>query len=139
MNSAIFSARVMLPPLQRLRAVCLTPNLVAQYALEHLARRIARQRIADVQLARHLEARKVLPAVVAQPVVVELPRPDSSTTTATGRSPHCSSGTPDHRHSLTVGHGKMTRSTSEEAMFSPPEMIMSFLRSVRNRKPSSSR
>src|SRR6195256_2290431 len=55
----------------------------------------------------------------------------ASTTTATGRSPQRSSGMPMTATSRTCGSSSMTRSTSEDSIFSPPEMIMSFLRSVR--------
>src|SRR4029079_4331696 len=64
--------------------------------------------------------------------------PGASTTTATGTSPHRSSGRPITATSTTAGCSYSTRSTSELAMFSPPDTIMSFSRSTMYTYPSPS-
>ena len=55
--------------------------------------------------------------------------PGLSVTNALGRSPHFSSGTATTAHSMTAGCLATACSTSMVEMFSPPEMMMSFLRS----------
>jgi len=50
-------------------------------------------------------------------------------TKALGRSPHLASGTATTAHSMTAGCLATVCSTSMVEMFSPPEMMMSFLRS----------
>src|SRR2546425_1171757 len=55
--------------------------------------------------------------------------PGLRVTKAFGRSPHLSSGTATTAHSMTAGWRATACSTSMVEMFSPPEMMMSFLRS----------
>ena len=55
--------------------------------------------------------------------------PGASVTNALGRSPHVSSGIATTAHSRTAGWRPIVCSTSIVEMFSPPEMMMSFLRS----------
>ena len=59
--------------------------------------------------------------------------PSRNATYATGTSPHFSSGRPTTATSLTASCSYSTRSTSELAMFSPPDTIMSFRRSTIDR------
>jgi hypothetical protein len=58
--------------------------------------------------------------------------------TAQGISPQRSCGSPTTTASATRGWETTACSTSIEEMFSPPEMIRSFLRSTIQMKPSSS-
>ena len=60
------------------------------------------------------------------------------TTKAAMRSPYPSSGTPMTATSSTGWCLEITSSISRGKMFTPPEMIMSFLRSMMEMKPSSS-
>jgi hypothetical protein len=55
--------------------------------------------------------------------------PGLRVTKALGRSPHFSSGMATTAHSITAGCRATHCSTSMVEMFSPPEMMMSFLRS----------
>ena len=64
--------------------------------------------------------------------------PALSSTTAFTASPHFSSGTPITAQSCTAGWLQITCSTSLGYTLKPPEMIMSFLRSVMCRQPSAS-
>src|SRR3989442_1386741 len=61
----------------------------------------------------------------------EAPAPSRSTMIAFTASPHCSSGTPTTATSSTAGWVESTFSISTEYTFSPPVMIMSFLRRER--------
>ena len=56
-------------------------------------------------------------------------RPGRSTTNARGTSPQRGSGMATTAASSTASHSYRARSTSDVATFSPPETIMSFLRS----------
>src|ERR1700722_5662503 len=56
--------------------------------------------------------------------------PGFRTTMAAGTSPHLSLGAATTAHSKTAGCEKMARSTSMDEIFSPPEMMISFLRST---------
>jgi len=57
-------------------------------------------------------------------------------TNAFGRSPRRSFGIPITAHSRTAGWAQMVCSTSMLEMFSPPEMMMSLLRSRSSMLPS---
>src|SRR5712691_8957730 len=61
------------------------------------------------------------------------------TTAASGVSPHLSLGIPKTAASRTAGCWTMSSSMSRGYTLTPPEMSMSFCRSTRYRKPSSSR
>ena len=62
--------------------------------------------------------------------------PSCRVTYAAGTSPQRSSGTAITATSSTAGWSAMACSTSTEAMFSPPEMITSLLRSFSSTYPS---
>src|SRR5437667_5928182 len=62
--------------------------------------------------------------------------PGLSVTNAFGRSPHFSSGTATTAHSITAGWRATHWSASMVEMFSPPEIMMSFLRSRSSIYPS---
>src|SRR2546427_172893 len=62
--------------------------------------------------------------------------PGLRVTNAFGRSPHLSSGTATTAHSMTAGWRATACSTSMVEMFSPPEIMMSFLRSRSSIYPS---
>ena len=59
--------------------------------------------------------------------------PSRSTTVASGRSPHFSSGTPTTDASTTSGWAIRSFSSSTEEIHSPPDLITSLARSVRVR------
>ena len=58
------------------------------------------------------------------------PAPSFKVTKAQGVSPHFSSGLATTAASITAGWRYSTSSTSIEEIFSPPEMMMSFERSL---------
>ena len=62
--------------------------------------------------------------------------PGLRVTKALGTSPHFSSGTAMTAHSITAGWETTACSTSMVEMFSPPLMMMSFMRSRSSMEPS---
>ena len=75
----------------------------SQLSFEDLARRVARQRVDERDVLGHLELRQLPAAVFDQLVGRRRRRPAASTTTATGTSPHRSSGRPTTATSPTAG------------------------------------
>ena len=65
----------------------------------------------------------------AEPLSVKC-SPGFITMNAAGTSPHCASGADTTAHSSTAGCAAIARSTSIDEIFSPPQMMMSFLRST---------
>src|SRR5579885_813184 len=72
-------------------------------------------------------------AMISSAVAV---RPGRSVTNAFGTSPQVSSGEATTAHSRTAGWAAIACSTSIVLMFSPPEMMMSFIRSRSSMEPS---
>ena len=107
------------------------PERFAQLALDDLAGAGLGQRgFGEFESAGHFEFRDARPAGSAQSSCSVSFAPGFRTTTAAGTSPHCGSGAETTAHSSTAGCAKMARSTSMDEMFSPPLMMMSFLRST---------
>uniref|UniRef100_A0A0E0CZG2 Uncharacterized protein n=1 Tax=Oryza meridionalis TaxID=40149 RepID=A0A0E0CZG2_9ORYZ len=80
-----------------------------------------------------LQNRMMSPATAASS---ELSAPSLSVTNAHGDSPHCSSALATTDASSTAGCAYSAFSTSRLLMFSPPEMMMSFIRSFTSMYPS---
>ena len=72
---------------------------------------------------------EMLPAEIDDFLLGRVLRPAPSVTKALGRSPHFSSGMATTAHSSTTGWRQIVFSTSMVEMFSPPEMMTSFIRS----------
>ena len=111
----------------------------AQLALEHLARRVARQLVHEDDLARHLEAREV-------GLHVRRPgRRPSGRGPARRRRRRSAAGRTRRRRRRSPrprrprGARRAASSTSRGKTFSPPEMIISSSRPATNSRPSSSR
>ena len=80
--------------------------------------------------ARQLEFAQALFAGTPSTPPASRDSPGFSTTMAAGTSPHLSLGAATTAHSNTAGCEKIARSTSMDEIFSPPEMMISFLRST---------
>ena len=111
--------------------------LAGQDALHHPVHPVARQRVDEVDLARHL--------VVGEPLGGRRrsARPRSGggsprTTTPRTSSPSTGFGIGTTATSTTPGCSSSTPSTSAEEMLRPPRRIICLLRSTKKRKPSSS-
>ena len=100
-----------------------------QFELLDLSRRGLRQR-AEGDKRGHLKCAKCSRHQAMMSSAVKSPAPGFSVTKACGVSPHFSSGRATTAASITSGCLYSTSSTSSELMFSPPEMMMSFARSL---------
>src|SRR5262249_53391595 len=108
------------------------PVRLAQLALEQFARRVPRQHVREVHRRRTLEVRQRRSRAYAMISAGLDSLPGSRTTIAFTVSPHRASGTPMTATSATAGCSASVFSTSAGYTFSPPVIIMSFTRSVRN-------
>ena len=111
------------------------PLPLAQDELLDLAGRRLGQ-IAEGDGGRALEVGEMVAAEGDELLLGCLQLPVCRVTNAFGRSPQCSSGTATTAHSRTAGWRATACSTSMVEMFSPPEMMMSFLRSRSSMAPS---
>ena len=112
--------------------------VVLELALEHLAGRVARQLVDELDVARDLVAGQVGLDVLLDLVLGEV-LALGVTTTAFSRWPNSSSSTPNTAASAILSWPASRSSTSCGKTFSPPETIMSSSRPSTNRRPSSSK
>ena len=108
----------------------------AQLALEHLARRVARDLAAQLELARHLVARQVRLHVGDQLVGRHAVADDRERLQPLAE---LVVGDADHCHVLDARWAASSSSTSPGKTFSPPDTIMSSSRPSTNSRPPSSR
>ena len=102
---------------------------LAQVALEDLAARVLRQAGDELDVLRALVAGEAGPGVLEELVGVTV-APGLGTTTAVTASTQYGCGMPNTATSATAGCSNIASSTSRLATFSPPLLIMSFLRST---------
>jgi hypothetical protein len=121
---------------ERDRATRLLPELLAQHPLEDLAGRVPRQLVRELDRRRAFVPARCAFAKAMTSGAVTGSAEGCRTTTALTVSPHRGDGTPITGTSLIPGCAIRTFSTSIGYTFSPPETIMSLIRSFRSRYPS---
>ena len=103
---------------------------LAQHLLVELAHRRLRHRVDERPALGHLPARHVLGRGTPAARRSRRRTPSRTTTVASGRSPHRSSGTPTTLASTTSGCAISVFSSSTEEIHSPPDLMTSLDRSV---------